>query len=409
MITVSLRKIMCMIALSMTLCRPELWAENKRDYTVTYVNHWTKIVSEITTVTICAIAFAVIPYLANRLSSEKPFTSFKPSYTLDDYVGDHPKELDIFLKFIQNSEARFELESLGIDVPKGCILYGKPGTGKTFLAECVAGTLNIPCISVKAPNLIDKFWGGDAKNVRDLFYSARQAAAKDKSRSCMIILDEADSVFSDRSKADLSNRNGQKQDLVNALLAEIDGLDEIKFKNRVSIIVIACTNSKMENLDPALKRSGRLSKQIELPPLTAQGTFDNLDFYLKKMKLYSASSNATWNKYLRNFSEKLHYMYLNYSSEKSITPADIKELVHEAYTEAVLERVGQRKFLAKPMSGGSMEEEITPESILTSIYKKTVKKFEKELGQQSSKLKGLSEWLPHLDDSYADLCAYKLV
>src|SRR4029077_14223443 len=119
--------------------------------------------------------------------------------------------------------------------------------------------------------------------IRNLFASARRAAASDQSRSCMIIIDEADTVFGSREQD--SSRGGFKTDLVNTFLAEINGLDESESRSKDSIIVIACTNAKMENLDSALRRSGRLDKQIEIPHLTARMTFENLTFRLKKVKV----------------------------------------------------------------------------------------------------------------------------
>ncbi len=139
----------------------------------------------------------------------------------------------------------------GTNPPKGIILYGKPGTGKTYLAKAVASESGVNFISVKGPQVMSKYIGESEKGVRELFKKARQAAPT------ILFLDEIDSICprrtSDSSGANVADR------VISQFLTEMDGIEDLK-----GVVVLAATN-RIDMIDPALLRSGRFDLMFELP------------------------------------------------------------------------------------------------------------------------------------------------
>ena len=138
----------------------------------------------------------------------------------------------------------------GARIPKGVLLSGAPGTGKTFLAKAVAGEANIPFYSISGSNFVEMFVGLGAKRVRELFAQAKQTAPS------LIFIDELDAVGRQRG-AGLGGGNDEREQTLNQMLVEMDG-----FASNTSIVVIAATN-RPDVLDPALKRPGRFDRSIE--------------------------------------------------------------------------------------------------------------------------------------------------
>ena len=144
-----------------------------------------------------------------------------------------------------------KFEALNISSPAGVLLYGPPGCGKTLLAKAVANASKANFISVKGPELLNKYVGESEKSVRSVFSRAKASAP------CIIFFDELDALCPKRSGSDGGNQVTER--VVNALLAEMDGVDQ-----RRSVYVIAATN-RPDIIDPAMLRGGRLDKLLYVP------------------------------------------------------------------------------------------------------------------------------------------------
>lgn len=161
-------------------------------------------------------------------------------------------------------------KKIGARMPKGILLVGPPGTGKTMLAKAVAGESNVPFISMSGSEFVEMFVGMGASKVRDLFKTAKEKAP------CIVFIDEIDAIGGKRSGAGYGG-NDEREQTLNQLLTEMDG-----FEDNNGIIVLAATN-RPENLDPALLRPGRFDRRIpvELPDL--KGREDILKVHAKKV------------------------------------------------------------------------------------------------------------------------------
>lgn len=162
-------------------------------------------------------------------------------------------------------------KEIGATVPKGILLCGEPGCGKTLIAKAIAGETDIPFIYQNASSFIDRFVGMGAKHVRDVFKIAKE------NTPCIIFIDEIDAIGADR---DSNTNNSENTQTINALLQEMDG-----FKDREGIFVIAATN-RPNNLDKALTRAGRFDRQIIVsPPRDWTVRKDLFNHYLAKFKV----------------------------------------------------------------------------------------------------------------------------
>ncbi len=172
----------------------------------------------------------------------------KPSVTFDDVAGmkNVKKELQETIEFLKDP-SRFTV--LGARVPKGVLLFGSPGTGKTLLARAVAGEAEVPFYSISASEFIEMFVGVGASRVRDMFIKARET------RPSIIFIDEIDAVGRTRGTG-LGGGHDEREQTLNQLLSELDG-----FEQHEEIIVMAATN-RPDVLDPALLRPGRFDRHI---------------------------------------------------------------------------------------------------------------------------------------------------
>lgn len=177
-----------------------------------------------------------------------------PKTRLKDIAGmkEVKKDISILIEFLKNPKM---FNDKGAKMPRGIILYGDPGTGKTLLAKAIAGEAEVPFYSLSGSDFVEMFVGLGAKRVRELFEKARTTAP------CIIFIDEIDAVGRKRG----SDNNSEKDQTINALLAELDG-----FSSKDEILVLAATN-RLDDLDPALIRSGRFDKHIKVPlPMTKE-------------------------------------------------------------------------------------------------------------------------------------------
>ena len=163
-------------------------------------------------------------------------------------------------------------ESIGAKMPKGILLVGPPGTGKTMLAKAVAGESNVPFFSISGSEFVEMFVGMGASKVRDLFKQAKEKAP------CIVFIDEIDAIGQKRSGGQYGG-NDEREQTLNQLLAEMDG-----FEGNTGVIILAATN-RPESLDPALTRPGRFDRRVpvELPDL--KGREEILRVHAKKVAL----------------------------------------------------------------------------------------------------------------------------
>ena len=163
-------------------------------------------------------------------------------------------------------------QEIGASMPKGILLVGPPGTGKTMLAKAVAGEANVPFFSMSGSEFVEMFVGMGASKVRDLFTQAKEKAP------CIVFIDEIDAIGQKRSGGQYGG-NDEREQTLNQLLTEMDG-----FEDNSGVIILAATN-RPESLDPALTRPGRFDRRVpvELPDL--KGREDILKVHAKKVKL----------------------------------------------------------------------------------------------------------------------------
>ena len=163
-------------------------------------------------------------------------------------------------------------QEIGASMPKGILLVGPPGTGKTMLAKAVAGEANVPFFSMSGSEFVEMFVGMGASKVRDLFKQAKEKAP------CIVFIDEIDAIGQKRSGGQYGG-NDEREQTLNQLLTEMDGFDD-----NSGVIILAATN-RPESLDPALTRPGRFDRRVpvELPDL--KGREEILKVHAKKIKL----------------------------------------------------------------------------------------------------------------------------
>ena len=203
-------------------------------------------------------------------SKAKVYMEKKTGVTFADVAGqDEAKEsLQEIIDFLHNPQKYTEI---GAKLPKGALLVGSPGTGKTLIAKAVAGEANVPFFSISGSDFVEMFVGMGASRVRDLFQQAAKVAP------CIIFIDEIDAVG--RSRDTRYGGNSEQEQTLNQLLAEIDGFDSTK-----GIVCLAATN-RPEILDKALLRPGRFDRRITVDRPNLQGRLDTLKVHTRKIKL----------------------------------------------------------------------------------------------------------------------------
>ncbi len=203
-------------------------------------------------------------------SKAKVYMEKQTGVTFKDVAGqDEAKEsLQEIIDFLHNPQ---KYADIGAKLPKGALLVGSPGTGKTLLAKAVAGEANVPFFSISGSDFVEMFVGVGASRVRDLFQQAAKVAP------CIIFIDEIDAVG--RSRDSRYGSNSEQEQTLNQLLGEIDGFDSSK-----GIVCLAATN-RPEILDKALLRPGRFDRRIIVDRPNLQGRLDTLKVHTRKIKL----------------------------------------------------------------------------------------------------------------------------
>jgi len=192
--------------------------------------------------------------------------------TFDDVAGieEAKEEVMEIVEFLKNPK---KFQRLGGRIPRGVLLVGEPGTGKTLLAKAIAGEADVPFFSISGSDFVEMFVGVGASRVRDLFKQA-----KDNS-PCIIFLDEIDAVGRRRGSGFSSGGHDEREQTLNAILVEMDGFD-----TNDQVIVCAATN-RVDVLDPALTRPGRFDRQIYVPLPDIKGRMEILRVHSRKVKL----------------------------------------------------------------------------------------------------------------------------
>ena len=203
-------------------------------------------------------------------SSAKVYVQSSQGIRFSDVAGeDEAKEnLQEIVDYLHNPQKYTEA---GASMPKGILLVGPPGTGKTMLAKAVAGESNVPFFSISGSEFVEMFVGMGASKVRDLFKQAKEKAP------CIVFIDEIDAIGQKRSGGNMGG-NDEREQTLNQLLTEMDG-----FEGNTGVIILAATN-RPESLDPTLTRPGRFDRRVpvELPDLAGREAI--LKVHAKKIK-----------------------------------------------------------------------------------------------------------------------------
>ena len=270
-------------------------------------------------------------------SSAKIYVKSSEGIRFRDVAGeDEAKEnLSEIVEYLHNP-ARYK--EIGASMPKGILLVGPPGTGKTMLAKAVAGEANVPFFSMSGSEFVEMFVGMGASKVRDLFQQAKEKAP------CIVFIDEIDAIGKKRDGQ--IGGNDEREQTLNQLLTEMDG-----FEDNTGVIILAATN-RPESLDPALLRPGRFDRRVpvELPDL--KGREDILKVHAKKIKV---GDNVDYNKVARMAS--------------GASGAELANIVNEAALRAVRDN---RKFVTQE----DLEESI--EGVIAGYQKKNAILTDKE-------------------------------
>ena len=204
-------------------------------------------------------------------SKAKMLTEKQGRVTFADVAGidEAREELEEIVEFLKDP-SRFS--KLGGQIPKGALLVGSPGTGKTLLARAIAGEAGVPFFTISGSDFVEMFVGVGASRVRDMFEQAK------KNAPCILFIDEIDAVGRSRGHG-LGNSNDEREQTLNQLLVEMDG-----FEANEGIIIIAATN-RPDVLDPALLRPGRFDRQVVVPVPDIDGREKILAVHMKKLPL----------------------------------------------------------------------------------------------------------------------------
>jgi cell division protease FtsH len=205
-------------------------------------------------------------------SNAKVYVKSSEGIKFSDVAGEDEAKENL-MEIVDYLHDPSKYQAIGASMPKGILLVGPPGTGKTMLAKAVAGEANVPFFSISGSEFVEMFVGMGASKVRDLFRQAKEKAP------CIVFIDEIDAIGKKRDGQ--IGGNDEREQTLNQLLTEMDG-----FEGNTGVIILAATN-RPESLDPALTRPGRFDRRVpvELPDL--KGREEILRVHAKKIKVES--------------------------------------------------------------------------------------------------------------------------
>jgi len=241
------------------------------------------------------------------------------------------EELEEIVDFLKKPERYF---GSGAKLPRGALLAGAPGTGKTLLARAIAGESNVPFIQCSAANFVEMFVGVGAKRVRELFEQARA------NQPCIVFIDEIDAVGKKRSAGGMPS-NDEREQTINQLLTEMDGFD-----NETGIVVIAATN-RVDILDDALLRPGRFDRKIQVTLPSVQGRRKILGVHARDKTLDDTVDLANIAKQTTGFSGADLANLLNECAIRAVRDGDgiiTNDIVENVYQRVVVGAKGDVKF-----------------------------------------------------------------
>ena len=256
-------------------------------------------------------------------SNAKVYVQSTEGIRFSDVAGEEEakENLQEIVDYLHNPE---KYTKVGASMPKGVLLVGPPGTGKTMLAKAVAGESNVPFFSMSGSEFVEMFVGMGASKVRDLFKQAKEKAP------CIVFIDEIDAIGKKRD-GQMAGGNDEREQTLNQLLTEMDG-----FEGNNGVIILAATN-RPESLDPALTRPGRFDRRVpvELPDL--EGREAILEVHAKKVQL---SDDADFHTIARMASGASGAELANIVNEAALRAVrDNREVVTEADLEESIEVV----------------------------------------------------------------------
>ena len=252
-------------------------------------------------------------------SNAKIYVKSSEGITFDDVAGEDEAEENL-AEIVEYLKDPSKYREIGAKMPKGILLVGPPGTGKTMLAKAVAGESSVPFFSMSGSEFVEMFVGMGASKVRDLFKQAKEKAP------CIVFIDEIDAIGQRRDGRAMGN--DEREQTLNQLLTEMDG-----FEDNTGVIILAATN-RPESLDPALTRPGRFDRRVpvELPDL--KGREEILEVHARKVK---RDSNIDYRKIARMASGASGAELANIVNEaalravrdgrKKVTQADLEESI----------------------------------------------------------------------------------
>ena len=305
---------------------------------------------------------------ARRYSSEAPKVTFDDVAGADEAKAELQEEVD-FLKHPK------KYHDLGARIPKGVLLVGAPGTGKTLLARAVAGEAGVPFFSLNASEFVEMFVGVGASRVRDLFRQAKASAP------AIVFIDELDAVGRRRG-AGLGTVNDEREQTLNQLLGELDGFDE-----RIEVIILAATN-RPDVLDPALLRPGRFDRQVVIGLPDRKGREGILRIHSRRLHLDASVDLATLARStigmsgadLGNLCNEAALTAARHNHE-TVTMADFEEAQDQVRLGAAQPHLvdpAERRVIAYHESGHALVAWLTPQA--DAVHKITIVPHGQALG-----------------------------
>ena len=255
-------------------------------------------------------------------SSAKVYVKSADGIRFDDVAGEEEakENLTEIVEYLHNPE---KYREVGANMPKGVLLVGPPGTGKTMLAKAVAGEANVPFFSMSGSEFVEMFVGMGASKVRDLFKQAKEKAP------CIVFIDEIDAIGKKRQGNVMGN--DEREQTLNQLLTEMDG-----FEGNNGVIILAATNQP-DALDPALTRPGRFDRRVPVALPDLKGREEILKVHAKKIKL---ADNVDFNKIARMASGASGAELANIVNEAALRAVrNGRKIVEEADLEESIEVV----------------------------------------------------------------------